>query len=49
MRDNMDLMVQRLGALVDVLEQREFGRSVTNVEENVNRDVTSRRRMTLIG
>lgn len=35
MRDNMDRMVRRLGRLLDVLEQQEFGRTVTNVEENV--------------
>jgi hypothetical protein len=33
MRDNFDLMVQRLGRLVELLEQQELETTVTNVNE----------------
>jgi len=35
MRDNLDLLVKRLGRLLDVLEGKEFGKTVTRTEKNV--------------
>jgi len=37
MRDNFDLMVKRLGRLVEILEQKELGTTVTTVNETGDR------------
>lgn len=39
MKDNLDKLVSRLGRLVDVLESKEFGKSVTETQTTVNRTV----------